>query len=210
MDSRDSSDSRSSRRRIPIRRPDEEQDRPEQTSENQEAEESDATRADDQQDTGQVPARVLEAFERELIAARRERDQWEEKYHQARADVESMRRRLQRAAEIEAFEEQRRTLRRMLEVADNLERAIEATGESETDLAQGVRLTYRELLRAFRELGVEQIDALGEPFDPTYHDAVNVVERPDVPGGTVVDEEQKGYTYRDQVLRPAKVWVAKE
>lgn len=208
MSSRD----RSSRRRIPIRRPNQEDDATGEVSDPQQAGATSDTgesesQADEQQNM--LPDRVVEAFERELAAAKRDRDTWEEKYHQAHADMQNMRRRLMRNAEREAFAEQRRTLKRMLEVADNLERAITAADNSETELAEGVRLTYQELLRALRDLGVEQIDSLGASFNPTYHDAVNVVNRPDVPEETVVREEQKGYTYRDEVLRPAKVWVAK-
>lgn len=205
MSSRD----RSSRRRIPIRRPDKDEEDDDQQPDTQATDASSDTNQsspDEQQET--VPARVLEVFERELVDAKRERDEWEEKYKRAHAEMQNMRRRLTRNAEREAFAEQRRTLTRMLEIADNLERAMAAAGDSESDLAEGVRLTYQELLRALRELGVEQMDALGESFDPAYHDAVNVVSRPDVADETVVREEQKGYTYRGEVLRPAKVWVA--
>lgn len=209
MSSRDSR-GRSSRRRIPIRRPDQDGEGDDQQPDTQPSDASsdvDQSSPDEQQDT--VPARVVEVFERELVDAKRERDEWEEKYKRAHAEMQNMRRRLTRNAEREAFAEQRRTLKRMLEIADNLERAIAAAGESETELAQGVRLTYQELLRAFRDLGVEQMDTEGESFDPAYHEAVNVVSRPEVPDETIVREEQKGYTYRDEVLRPAKVWVAK-
>lgn len=204
-----SSHDRSSRRRIPIRRPDndEEGDQQSDTQSTDASVDANKSPSDEQQET--VPARVVEVFERELVEAKRERDEWEEKYDQAHAEMQNMRRRLRRNAEREAFAEQRRTLKRMLEIADNLERAMEAAGDSETDLAEGVRLTYQELLRALRDLGVEQVDTLGKTFDPTYHDAVNVVSRPDVADETIVREEQKGYTYRGEVLRPAKVWVAK-
>lgn len=205
MSSRDSR-SRSSRRRIPIRRPDRDGEDDTQQPDTQPTD-TNQSPPDEQPDT--VPTRVVEVFEQELVAAKRERDEWEEKYNQAHAEMQNMRRRLTRNAEREAFAEQRRTLTRMLEIADNLERAIAAAGDSETELADGVRLTYQELLRALRDAGVEQMDTLGESFDPAYHDAVNVVSRPDVPDETIVREEQKGYTYQDGVLRPAKVWVAK-
>lgn len=58
------------------------------------------------------------------------------------------------------------------------------------------------------ENSVEPIEALHHPFDPAYHEAVNVVNRRNVSDGIVIKEVQKGYVYRDDVLRPAKVWVA--
>jgi len=107
-----------------------------------------------------------------------------------------------------AQEEKKRLLRAFLAVADNLARALACQDEGE-GLRRGVELTYRECQRLLTQEGVEPIEALGQPFDPYLHEAVEVVEDGGKPG-TVVEELEKGYTYQGQVLRPAKVKVVRE
>lgn len=159
---------------------------------------------------GAVSQAIIAEFEKELAAARRERDEWEDKYLRTLAETQNLRQRLQRNAEERAFEENRRVLRRFLDVADNLERALDAAeGPNATNpLAEGIRLTYRELERALGDAGVKPLTPLGQPFDPNYHEAVATVQAPNAPAGTVVEEVQKGYSFQEKLLRPAKVIVA--
>ncbi|MCZ7571061.1 MAG: nucleotide exchange factor GrpE [Ardenticatenaceae bacterium] len=157
-----------------------------------------------------VSQAIIAEFEKELAAARRERDEWEEKHLRTLAETQNLRQRLQRNAEERALEENRRVLRRFLDVADNLERALDAANgvEAGSPLAEGVRLTYRELERALTDAGVRPLAPLGQPFDPNYHEAVATIQAPHAAAGTVVEEVQKGYTFQDKLLRPAKVVVA--
>nr|WP_290669956.1 nucleotide exchange factor GrpE [Ardenticatena sp.] len=157
----------------------------------------------------EVLANITKAFQQELAHAYKERDEWQQRYAELEEETRHMRERLRRIAEDEAFREQIRTLEKMLEVADNIERALAAADEPSA-LAEGVRLTYRELMRALQELGVERIEALGRPFDPAEHHAVGMVASQDHPPGTVVAVERPGYRYRGRVLRPAFVHVAGE
>lgn len=152
---------------------------------------------------------ITKAFQQELAQAYKERDEWQQRYAELEEETRRMRERLRRLAEEEAFREQIRTLEKMLEVADNIERALAAADEPSA-LAEGVRLTYRELMRALQELGVERIDALGRPFDPAEHHAVGVMATHEYAPGTVVAVERPGYRYRGRVLRPAFVHVAAE
>ena len=99
----------------------------------------------------------------------------------------------------------------LLNVIDNLERAIASPSESEEaqNLKKGVEMVYEGFLYALKEEGIEEIDALNQPFDPTLHHAVQTVpvedcQEPD----RVVQVYQKGYKLKDRVLRPAMVIVS--
>ncbi|WP_339672041.1 nucleotide exchange factor GrpE [Dasania marina] len=100
----------------------------------------------------------------------------------------------------------------LLVVADNLERALEAAdqgNESLRPLIEGVELTQKSLMAALEKFKVEQVDPNGEPFDPQVHQAMSMVENPDVEPNTVLHVMQKGYTLSGRLLRPAMVMVSK-
>lgn len=98
-------------------------------------------------------------------------------------------------------------LRDLLEVVDNLERAV-AAGGSADDLKQGVELTLRQLGEVLRRHGVQPVPAEGRPFDPTIHEAVSRQDSAQVDEPTVAAELQKGYTLHERLVRPARVVVA--
>jgi molecular chaperone GrpE len=136
-------------------------------------------------------------------------DENHDKYLRTLAELENVRKRLEKTYNNRVVEAQRNLLRGFLEVADNLERALEAAQEG-GDIASGVELTYRQLQRLLAQYGVEPIEAVGRPFDPTQHEAVGTVPANGVADETVVAEERRGYVHDDQLLRPARVYVAKQ
>ena len=99
----------------------------------------------------------------------------------------------------------------LLGVVDNLERAIESSNESKAEgkLSEGLNLTLKELLKIFEKFHACPISALGEPFDPCFHQAMMQKESDDHPENIVLDELQKGYMIHDRLLRPAMVVVSK-
>jgi len=103
-------------------------------------------------------------------------------------------------------------VRDLLPIIDNLEMAIKSAAEStnNTDgcLLDGVELTHKEILRVFEKNNIEQIAAIGKPFDPNFHEAVMREESDEYPENTVVNELQKGYLMHDRLIRPAMVVVA--
>jgi molecular chaperone GrpE len=107
--------------------------------------------------------------------------------------------------------------RDVLDIADNLQRALDAvpaeTRESADPmlkaLIEGVELTERSLLNALEKNGVRKFDPQGEKFDPNFQQAMYEVPDPSVPPGTVVQVVQAGYTIGERVLRPALVGIAK-
>ncbi len=107
--------------------------------------------------------------------------------------------------------------RDVLDIADNLQRALDAVpaeARASADpglkaLMEGVELTERSLLNALEKHGVKKFDPAGQKFDPNFQQAMYEVPDPSVPAGTVVQVIQAGYTIGDRVLRPAMVGVAK-
>lgn len=99
---------------------------------------------------------------------------------------------------------------KLLPVVDNFERALAASREAHSfdSLAEGVELTLRQLQDLLAAEGVEAIPAEGQKFDPELHEAVMSAATDEVPDHTVLEELQRGYTYRSKVIRPAKVKVA--
>jgi molecular chaperone GrpE len=100
----------------------------------------------------------------------------------------------------------------LLPVADNMERALEAadrTNEAVKPLAEGVELTSKSLQDVLNRFEIQQLDPLGEPFDPQYHEAVSMIENPNVEPNTVLLVMQKGYTLHGRLLRAAMVMVAR-
>ncbi|MCV6625719.1 MAG: nucleotide exchange factor GrpE [Cellvibrionaceae bacterium] len=100
----------------------------------------------------------------------------------------------------------------MLTVVDNLERALGAMDAEDEALKasrEGIELTHKSLLDGLKRHKVEQIDPVGEPFDPEYHQAMTMVPNPEVEPNTVMDVFQKGYTLHGRLVRPAMVVVAK-
>jgi molecular chaperone GrpE len=97
-------------------------------------------------------------------------------------------------------------------VVDNLELAMNSTNGHKAidkDLLQGLEMTHREILKVFEKFNVKPIDAKGQPFDPTFHEAVMQEETNDYAKNTVINEMQRGYMIHDRLLRPSMVVVAK-
>jgi molecular chaperone GrpE len=101
-------------------------------------------------------------------------------------------------------------LRELLPVVDNLERAIasaKAARNVET-VIEGVELTLKQFLELLGKFGIRPIISVGQPFDPSRHEAATRIEKTEVPDNTVVEEYRKGYLLHERVLRPAMVTVA--
>ena len=99
-------------------------------------------------------------------------------------------------------------IKSLLPVLDSLERALQVKS-SPDDLRNGVELIYKQLQSALAKLSVNPIDAQGEPFDPRYHEAIEMVDTTAAPDHHVIEELQRGYKFKDRLLRPAMVKVAR-
>ena len=102
-------------------------------------------------------------------------------------------------------------LKELLPSIDNLERALAHQNGSDNpkDMREGVDLTLKALLAATAKFGLTPIDSVGQPFDPNLHEALAMEESDTVPRQSVLREFEKGYFYKDRLLRAAKVVVSK-
>ena len=104
-------------------------------------------------------------------------------------------------------------LEKLIPVLDNFDMAFSATQNNQSEAVQslqtGISMIYQQLKRALVDIGLEEVEADGQPFDPNLHEAVSQKETADVPEGQVVQQLRKGYKFRDRLLRPATVVVAK-
>ena len=130
----------------------------------------------------------------------------------AQADAQNIKRRAEQDMEkarkfaLEGF------CKELLPVIDNLERALEAAPDNEEvvrPIAEGVELTLKSFMDAMNKFKIEVVNPLGEPFDPEFHQAMSMVENPDVEPNTVTLVMQKGYTLNGRLVRPAMVMVSK-
>ena len=152
----------------------------------------------------------VEELERQVAEKDRQLQEHIAKYRQAASEYEGSRARLRREVARDAERARRDLIADLLEVLDNLDRALEATrrGASAEALVQGVELVRRQFLSKLEGLGVRPIEAAeGQPFDPALHEAVTTVPSSDGDDGRVAGVIRQGYRINDDVLRPASVAV---
>lgn len=137
--------------------------------------------------------------------------EWQDRYMRALADMENLKRRHRQEMEEARRFGNERILESLISVMDNLQRALEAaeSGENFAALRDGVSLTQKQLQEVLSRNGLAPIEAVGQPFDPTLHEAIGHVEAPDGQApDTVVEEVQRGYTLHGRLLRPSLVRIA--
>ena len=99
----------------------------------------------------------------------------------------------------------------LIPVMDSLEKGMESAEQAEGHheaMIEGMQLIHKQFLDAMAKFKVEQVNPVGEPFDPHFHQAISMVPNPDMESNTVMDVFQKGYTLHGRVIRPAMVVVA--
>jgi molecular chaperone GrpE len=134
-----------------------------------------------------------------------------DKFMRALADLENYRRRARQELEEVRLYGNEALISNLLGVADNLERALQAAESTQNfeALRDGVLLTHKQLLETLAKSGLEPIDAVGKPFDPSLHEAIMQVEADEgQKPHTVIEELRKGYTLNGRVLRASLVKVA--
>ena len=151
-------------------------------------------------------------LEEQLEACRAEAEENRNQYLRSCADLENFRKRTQREKEDLSRFANEKILREMLPVVDNLGRAIEhADGEVEDtkSLIEGIQLTLDQFAKVLDQFGVKEVEALGKPFDPDFHEAMGQIESAEHPANSVAQVFQKGYLLNERLLRPALVMIAK-
>jgi molecular chaperone GrpE len=144
----------------------------------------------------------------QIEALRRERDELKDELLHRRADFENYRKRVERDRQAAAFEAEASLLRQLVPTLDNLERAL-AAATQDSPLRHGVELIRRELVALMESRGVAVEEPVGQAFDPELHQALSHEQTSDAADGSVLEVLGKGYRFRDRLLRPALVKVAK-
>ena len=178
-----------------------------------------AQNTDAKEDTEEAAKEKTEETAEKKIFSKK-KDKKTEKLEEKLAEYEDLR--VRQLAEFENFRKRsekekaqmfeigaKTVIEKLLPVIDNFERGLAAVteDEKETPFAQGVELVYKQLLTSFDELGVKPIEAVGKEFDPNLHNAVMMVDDDSLESGTVAEEMQKGYMYKESVVRHSMVKV---
>lgn len=152
----------------------------------------------------------------ELLArARAEVAEWQDQYLRAMAEFENYKKRIERERSTMLKYSGEAIFRELLPVLDNLERAV---GQGVVDgvdaeqnlnaLLEGVELTLKSMRATLEKFEVKPIDSIGQPFDPTVQEALSMEASDEIPANHVVNEFEKGYHYKDRLLRAARVIVS--
>jgi molecular chaperone GrpE len=167
----------------------------------------DPTGASDPMDALSATVTALQAT---LSEERALREKAETDYRYLQAEFVNFRRRKQ-----EEFDGQQKylsaeLLKGLLPILDNFERALQAAEQHQSyeKLIGGVQGTHKQLMSFLEKAGVQPIAAVGQEFNPQFHEAIGHAEGSDLPANTVAEEVQRGYTIHDRVLRPALVKVS--
>lgn len=157
---------------------------------------------------------ALSAAEVEALQARAAKgDESRDLYLRTAADLENFKKRAARERQESVRYANEALLGKLISVLDNFEIALAsdpgADGASGESFRAGVALIQSQLRNVLAEAGLEEVDAAGQPFDPNLHEAVAQRESSEVSDGHVLQQLRKGYKYRERLLRPASVVVAK-
>ena len=135
-------------------------------------------------------------------------DELNARYMRLMADFQNQKKRFEKErADIYQFANED-IVKSLLEVLDNFERALEASKDADPKFLEGMQMIFKQLLGALEKAGVSEIKALGEEFDPNFHNAVMMEETSEYESNKVSGVLQKGYTLNSKVIRPSMVKVA--
>ena len=146
----------------------------------------------------------------ELEKAHAETKELQERYLRSAADFENYKKRMAKEAEENRKFAKEELIKAVIPTIDNLERAIthsENNAEAGA-LLEGIKMIYKQLTDTLAKFGVEQIESLGKPFDPNFHQALMQVKTNESPPNTVVTEVTKGYLLNGRLIRPSMVGVS--
>jgi molecular chaperone GrpE len=144
----------------------------------------------------------------ELQKIRAERDALLDRLARAQAEFDNVRKRAVKEQQDFRDFAMADAIKSLLPVVDNFERALQSKSEP-ADFRAGVDLIYKQLRDVLSKLGVQPIEAKGQQFNPHLHEAIEMVDTSDAADHEVLEEWQRGYKYKDRLLRPSMVKVAR-
>ena len=193
-----------------LKRQDLEQEIEEKQEEAPEAEQAQEQEAVAQEEQTSVEEE-LQKLREEVAHWQAKADEYLDKYRRSLAEFSNYRKRQEQVREQEKLRLRMDVLKQLLPIVDDFERALESVPEEfqGESWVEGVLLIERKLKGLLEQFEVVPIEAVGKPFDPTYHSALLQEESDEFPEGTVMEELRKGYLIADQVLRPTLVKVSR-
>ena len=155
-----------------------------------------------------TPAQSVVGGVSEVEKLKAERDALLDRLARLQAEFDNARKRAVR--EQQEFREfaASEVIKGLLPALDSFERALKASGET-SEFRNGIELIYRQFQDALQKAGVQPVASVGQPFDPRVHEAIEMVDTTEVPDHYVIEELQRGYKFKDRLLRPAMVRVAR-
>jgi molecular chaperone GrpE len=184
---------------------------PEPTDKNGEASENDGPASGEGEAPPSSEKKKSEPPPDPLTEAKAEAAKNKDNWMRTLADFDNFRKRSRRELEDARKQGREETLKELLPVFDNLERAVQSA-EKATDakaVASGISMVLRQFVDTVGRLGVQKVPTIGKLFDPTVHEAIQQVETDEHPPGTIVAEVQPGYVQGERLIRAAMVVVAK-
>jgi molecular chaperone GrpE len=171
-----------------------------------------SSESDDEIEESAESSEPADTLEDKLAKAEEDARDYHDRMLRMAAELENFKKRSAReVSDLKKFATEN-LLRQLLTVVDNLERAIASASTEEDNhksVVDGVALTLDEIMKILEKQYVSPIQALGEPFDPAFHQAMSQEENAEQPPNTVIKEFQKGYMIHDRLLRPSMVVVSK-
>ena len=152
----------------------------------------------------------LEQLEEQIRLKDEELASQKDTFLREKAELENFKKRLTKEKEDFVQFANERLLKELIQIEDNLERALEVPNATFENLKEGVEMIQKQFTAFLKNQKAEPIDALGKPFDPNLHEVLNQQESEEHEENTVIQEYSKGYTLNGRILRSAKVVIAKK
>lgn len=162
------------------------------------------------EDVQEVVEEKTPSIEEQNASLMEEVNRWKTDYYKVFADMENLKRRLQTEHMNSLKFMMQSFVSDLLPILDNFERSLNVQDASEEirNFLKGYEMIYKQLFDVLKKQGVEEIEALNQPFDPNVHQAVMMEKKEGVDSGIVIEELQKGYKLKDRVIRASLVKVS--
>ena len=187
----------------------EEQDMTQQEAETPREETSGEPSAGEEEKTAKSDRKEKKKKDKKQDALKEKVEELEDRVKRQMAEFDNFRKRTEKEKAAMFETGAKSVIEKILPVVDNFERGLASVPEEEKDgaIAQGMQMIYKQLMTELENLDVKPIPAVGEEFNPEFHNAVMQTESEEFESGVIAQELQKGYTYRDSVVRHSMVAV---
>lgn len=167
---------------------------------------------DGEKETSKAEKKEKKRKDKKQDAMKEKVEELEDRVKRQMAEFDNFRKRTEKEKTAMFETGARSVIEKILPVVDNFERGLASVSEEEKDgaLAQGMQMIYKQLMTELENLDVKPIPAVGEEFNPEFHNAVMQTQSDEFESGVIAQELQKGYTYRDSVVRHSMVAVTSE